>query len=237
MTNKVKHKKLTTKLQPLKLINANKEQRNVNLLTSVDTDTMNFSKQVDEVVNGNFNKDNQLTILYETPKLLQDLGFKNLPITVTNKKLDRIMNENGSQNGEYHNLGIDLVKKLPKAINNPLDIIKSHNNNYVLTTDLSDKQDRSVIVSIKFDGKGNIDNINQVLNVMTSAYGRNNYENYMKNNADNIIWDIDRGFINNKKTSNPKGLQLSDRVTGRTENSSFSNNNINPTNENVNRIN
>lgn len=169
-----------------------------------------FSKQVDEVLNGTFDKNNHMVVLEHTPQALQNLGVQDYPITLTSNKLDRIMNESGKQKGEYHNLGADIVKQIPEALQHPLDIVKSHNNSYVLTTYLSDKQNRQVIASIKIDGKGYIDNIEIDTNVMTSAYGRNNYDNWMKQNQDNenIVYDIDRGFLEQKKPATIPGLQL-----------------------------
>lgn len=137
------------------------------------------------------------------------------------------MNESGNQNGEYHGLGIETIKKIPQALQNPLDIVKSHNNSYVLTTDLSDNQDRQVIASIKIDGKGYVNDIKIDTNVMTSAYGRNNYDAWMKTHQDNgdIVYDIDRGFITTKR-DNVQGLQLPNEVIS-------SDNNITQTGSNV----
>lgn len=187
-----------------------------------------FSKQVDEVVNGTFDRANHLTVLEHTPEVLKGLGVKDNPITLTSNKLDRIMNSSGRQNGEYHNLGIDLVKKLPEAISNPLDIIKSHNNSYVLTTDLSDNSDRQVIASIKINGKGYVDNIQIDSNVMTSAYGRNNYDNWMASHQreGNIVYDIDRGYIKQKKGTDIQGLQLSNEINSTGNNISDSIKNV-----------
>lgn len=151
-----------------------------------------------------------MTVLEHTPEMLQRLEVKDYPITLTANKLDRIMNDSDIQSGEYHGLGIETVKKLPQALQNPLDIVKSHNNSYVLTTDLSDSQNRQVIASIKIDGKGYIDNIEIDTNVMTSAYGRNNYDSWMQNrqNNGNIVYDIDRGYVNTKKLDTIPRLQL-----------------------------
>ena len=186
-----------------------------------------FSNQVDEVINGTFNKNNHMTVLEHTPQVLQELGVKDYPITLTANKLDRIMNDSGNQNGEYHGLGIETVKKIPQALQNPLDIVKSHNNSYVLTTDLSDNQNRQVIASIKIDGKGYVNDIKIDTNVMTSAYGRNNYDSWMKNHQENgdIVYDIDRGFITQKR-DNVQGLQLPNEVIS-------SNNNITQSDLNV----
>ncbi len=202
-----------------KIIQKSNNNQQINAINNI------FSQQVDEVVNGTFNKENHMTVLEHTPQVLQNLGVKDLPITLTVAKLDRIMNDSGKQQGEYHGLH-ELVKKLPNAIENPLDIIKSHNNSYVLTTDLSDNQDRSIIVSIKIDGKGYIDNIEVDSNVMTSAYGRNNYDTWMQKNLKNgdIVYDIDRGYINNKKIVNIPGLQLPNNINNLSTNDNSTNN-------------
>jgi hypothetical protein len=202
----------------------------------VQNDTERFSQQVDALMNGTFDKQNMVTVLSETPNVLQQLGFNNLPITITPNKLERVINEKGKQNREYHNLGIDVVKQLPDAITNPLDIIKSHNNSVVLTTYLADKNENSVIVSIQLDGKGNINNIEIPTNVMTSAYGRNNYDNYMRKNIENgnLLYDIDRGIIK-KEALNTQGLQLSNDIKASENASSTTNvpiNNIIQSNEN-----
>lgn len=84
-------------------------------------------------------------------------------------------------------------------MNNPLDILKSNtkDDSIVLTTDLSDKQDRTIIASIKINGKGNINDVRIDTNIMTSAYGRNNYDKFMQDNIKNgnLLYDIDQGII------------------------------------------
>ena len=209
----------------------------------IKRDSENFAKQVDAVRNGTFAKRDMLT-LGRTPKILQELGLKDLPITMTQKHLDTIMNESGKYKGaNYHGLGEDIVKKLPEALNNPLDILKSStkDDSIVLTTDLSDKQDRTIIASIKIDGKGDINNIRIDTNVMTSAYGRNNYDKFMQENikAGNLLYDIDQGIIKkiDKKTVGER-LQLPMRDSSDSSsrlqlpNSTISINNIIPQNEN-----
>ena len=175
----------------------------------VKIDSENFAKQVDDVKKGIFPKEDMLT-LGKTPQVLKDIGLPDLPITMTQKHLDTIMNENGKyKNANYHGLGEEIIKQLPEAINNPLDVVKSStkDDSVVLTTYLSDKQGRTIIASVKIDGKGLINDLIIDTNVMTSAYGRNNYEKWMQENLDNdrVLYDIDRGVI--KKITNPR-LQL-----------------------------
>lgn len=202
-------------------------------------DSENFAKQVDSVKNGTFPQRDMLT-LGRTPKVLRELGLNDLPITMTQKHLETIMNETGKyKNSNYHGLGEDIVKKLPEALNNPLDILKSSSkeDSIVLTTDLSDKQDRTIIASIKIDGKGNVNDVRIDTNVMTSAYGRNNYDKFMQDNikAGNLLYDIDQGIIKkiDKKTVGER-LQLPMRDSSDVRQNSSENisiNNIIPQNE------
>lgn len=163
-------------------------------------DVENFSNQIDSVINGTFPKGNMITLLSNTPKLLQDIGLSNYPITMTQRHLDTIMNKAGKyKNANYHNLGEEIVKQLPQAIANPLDVVQSNTdkNSIVITTYLADKENRTVIASIKMNGRGTIDDIRIDTNVMTSAYGRNNYDKFMKDNIQkgNLLYDVDQGVI------------------------------------------
>lgn len=159
-----------------------------------------FSKQIDEVLNGVYPQRNMLVVSENTPQVLQDIGLKNLPITMTQKHLKTIMNSNGQyKDANYHNLGVDIVKQLPRAIAEPLNVLKSNtkDDSIVVVTDLADNQERPIIASIKIDGTGRINDIFIDTNVMTSAYGRNNYDKFMQDNIakGNLLYDIDEGII------------------------------------------
>ena len=174
-----------------------------------NTNTKSFSQQVDEVVNGTYPKRDMLTVSQHTPQVLQDIGLKDLPITLTQKHLETIANKKGNDlKANYHDLGIDVVKQIPEALNRPLNVLKSDtkSDSIVVVTELSDKNNNIVIASIKIDGKGNINDINIDTNVMTSAYGKDNYDTFMKNNINkgNLLYDIDEGII--------KKLDTTDRV-------------------------
>lgn len=204
-------------------------------MEQIKVDSENFARQVDEVKNGTFPQKDMLTI-GKTPQVLKELGLPDLPITMTQKHLDTIMNESGRyKDANYHNLGEDIVKQLPEAINNPLDIVKSNtkDDSIVLTTYLADKQDRPVIASIKIDGKGRVNDIIIDSNVMTSAYGRNNYDKFMQDNIKNgnLLYDIDRGVI--KKVTEAR-LQLPRVGNFSTIDGSSITNSILPTQQNVN---
>ncbi len=183
--------------------------------------SLSFTKQIDLWNEGKWNKQVNLVVFKNTPKLYLDLGLKDNAITVTARKIDRIVNISGKQDGTYHGLGIDVVKHLPQAIIDPLNIVESNtvNDSIVVITKLIDSNDNPVIVSILIDGKGRVEicdtssklkikNIDA--NVMTSAYGRNNYDKWISDNKNKIIYDKDEGII--KKRVNGQWLQLPNDV-------------------------
>lgn len=144
-----------------------------------------FSEQVDDVLKGIYPKRDMLVVCNHTPHILQKIGLRNLPITMTQKHLYTITNEIGKYDHvNYHNIDISVMKQIPKILENPLYVFKSDtkDDSIVVVTDLIDSQDRPIIVSIKIDGKGQINDIQIDTNVMTSVYGRNNFKKFMQDN-------------------------------------------------------
>lgn len=159
-----------------------------------------FSNQVDAFLLGKYPKRDMLIVSNETPTILQKMGLKDLPITMTQKHLYTIIQKDGKYNDvNYHNIDVDVIKQLPNALYTPLNILKSDtkNDSIVVVTELSDKNNNIIIASIKIDGIGTIQDIRINSNVMTSAYGKSNYDNFMKKNIakGNLLYDIDKGII------------------------------------------
>ncbi|MCM1053543.1 MAG: hypothetical protein NC483_06185 [Ruminococcus sp.] len=159
-----------------------------------------FSKQVDDVIKGISPKRNMLIISENTPQILQDIGLKDLPITITQKHLYTIINSHGKyEDVNYHNIPIEVIKQLPTALEHPLNILKSNtkDDSIVVITELADRKGDIIIASIQLNGKGTINDIRISTNVVTSAYGKANYDNFMKDNINqnNMLYDIDRGII------------------------------------------
>ena len=198
---------------------------------------LTFAEQVDKWKNGEFRNDTHLVMFKETPELYKKIGLKDNPFTLIASKLDKVYNSSGKQKGNYHGLQ-EMVKQLPEALENPLNIVQSttDDNSIVVITHLSDQNDNIVIASVKIDGTGQveIENVNKNIdsNVLTSAYGKENYDyqlkprkdgmytGWMEENVknDRIIYDIDEGI----KKQRVEGKWVSFPNT----NNSFSNDNI-----------
>lgn len=189
-----------------------------------------FSTQVDKYIKGEL-PSGDLLYLGNTSKTLQKLGLKNEPLILKQSKLKSML-EYSNNNDRLHGLPAETIKKIPEAINNPLNILKSstHDNSIVVITDLADSSSRPIIASIEIDYNGQIGDIDFLSNRLTSAYGKNNYDRFMQTEIakGNLLYDIDEGIL---KELPATGLQLSKGISSFDESSSFINNSI-PQNEN-----
>ena len=172
-------------------------------------DCLLFSLQIDGVVDGSYPKRDMVTVLNYTPKLLNDIGLPNLPIVITQKHIYTIINNDGKyKNVNYHGLGIDIIKQIPGCIKKPLYVLKSRtrDDSILIITKLRDNYSRPVVASIRINGKGQIKNIQFKSNVMTSVYGRNNYNKFLMDNVmlGNLLYDHNIGIIKKLDTTNRK---------------------------------
>ena len=171
-----------------------------------------FAEQVDDVLDG---ADTNSTHLYvcETPEILRQVGLPDLPVLMTAKHLKSITNKAGKSKGNYHDLGRDLVKRLHELLARPAMIMDSNSrpDSVVVVTTAVDKENRPVIAAIKVDGNGYINDVQISANVMTSSYGKDNFQNFLE-----TALQENRLLYWNKKRSQEifkiPGLQLPDNL-------------------------
>lgn len=145
-----------------------------------------LEKEVDAVLNGTY-KDSHVTILEETPKVLQNIGVPNKPILMTSKHAYLAINKEGKYTGDndhYHDLGKDVFMLLPGLLQSPVMLLQSSKDKDELVAVLNwfDKNKNTLIVPLKLNGKGNKNFIRIEANIAKSVYGRNNFVNYINNN-------------------------------------------------------
>jgi len=145
-----------------------------------------FDKQVDAILIGADTTSTHLRVT-DTPQILQDVGLPNLPILMTAKHLRSVTLDSGSDKMNYHGLGAETVKKLPKMLAEPVMVMDSltRDDSVVVLTDTVDKENRPIIAAIKLDGKGYINDLEINANILASTYGRNNFNSFIQRNADN----------------------------------------------------
>ena len=172
-----------------------------------------FSEQVDDVLNGADTSNSHLKVM-ETPELLQKAGLPNLPILMTAKHLKTITSDGGDSDANYHGLDVETVKKLPEYISSPVMIADSltRDDSIVIITEALDSNNNPVIAAVMLNGTGRLDNKFIDANIMTSAYGKDNFQSFINRIADNnavIYW-------NRKKSQSLSvnlGIQFPDVIT------------------------
>ena len=143
-----------------------------------------FDKQVDDVLSGADTTSSHLEVLKVTPPLLRMVGVPNLPILMTAYHVKTITQENGSGSANYHGLNVDVVKKLPELLSDPVMIMDSltRDDSIVVVTQTVDKENRPVIGAIKLGGKGYLNSIEIDANILSSAYGRESFQSFIERN-------------------------------------------------------
>ena len=172
-----------------------------------------FASQVDAVLSGADTNNSHLKLM-DTPTLLQEAGLPNLPILMTAKHLKTITSTSTKGNANYHGLDVEIVKKLPEYISDPVLMADSltREDSIVIITEAIDSENRPVIAAIMLNGKGALDDRYIDANIMTSAYGKDNFQSFLDRIADNnavIYWDEKKS----RDLSVNLGLQLPNIIT------------------------
>jgi hypothetical protein len=182
-----------------------------------------FEDQIDSVLNNTFDKNNHI-YMGNTPYSLQSiLHLQNKPMlitpthvyTMTVSKAQAKVDGRYSSGNNYHDLGKELLLKLPKALEKPMFLIKStakpDDLRVVAVTSLTDKNGVNVLAIIKPDGKGKLYNMTLDSNVVLSGYGKSNVLNYVINakKEGRILYASEK---NNRLGKNRPGVQFPDHA-------------------------
>lgn len=167
-----------------------------------------FAEQVDEVLSGKIPFYSSLKVC-NTPKILVDIGCKQLPMLYTQKHLRDALHEKSSKNPHWHGLTIEQVKNLPVFLQEPVIVFDSltRDDSVMMILSETDNDNLPLVVSVKPNGQGRY-NLEQIdSNFITSIYGKDNFSRYIEN----IIKNDKLLFINKEKSQKlfeRWGLQL-----------------------------
>ena len=155
-----------------------------------------FSEEVDAVLSGADTTSTHLKVM-NTPKILRDVGLKDLPILMTAKHLKSITSASGPERVNYHGLSVRTVKRLPELLSDPVMILDSmtRDDSVVVLTEVKDKENRPIIAAVKVDGKGYLNDVEIEANILTSTYGKDNFNDFMKRNVDGgtvLYWNKEK---------------------------------------------
>lgn len=166
-----------------------------------------FSEQVDEVLNGLFDKTNMLYVK-GTNDIMHKVFNNDFPVLMTPKHVETIYYSEGKyRNANYHDLG-EIIKQIPDVLDVSIMVVQSwvKSDNAVFITELKDRQGNNLIVPIDIDTKAKFNNVFIDSNILNTVYAKENLQNILSSlTSDDILYiDNDKSrqlFLN-------QGLQL-----------------------------
>lgn len=221
---------------------ANKEEQKAEVESEkpVFEPNSSFATQVDAVLSGADTISTHLKVM-STPFILRQLGANNLPILIRAKKLKKVATHS-QNNSHLHGLEVDVIKKLPELIADPVMVMDSltKDDSVVILTSTIDNENRPIIGAIKFDGKGYIDSVRLEANILTSLYGKDNFNDFIQRNINAgtiLYWNKEKS----QELIEVPGVQFPNKLNSLASNiiirkakafvNSFSQKNQNDTNE------
>lgn len=130
-----------------------------------------FAEQIDDYVNGKIPKYDTL-VVSKTPEVFQKIGLTPLPMTYGTGHLKEVLN--GTK--KDHDFGIEVLKKVPEALESPVAIIASKtkpDSSIVAILDLSSR-DKPLFAAVEIDGYGMLNKESIDSNAITSIHERKN---------------------------------------------------------------
>lgn len=155
-----------------------------------------LSKQIDLVLNNKLPSNNQIMVRKDTPKVLVENGVKNLPMLITQKHIKSIIYtlEEAQIMGmsikdtNYHGLGKERLIQAIENLEDPMEIYEMGSANYLIVTELYDKEKREIVIPIKLNGRGRYNGVFIDEHQIKSIYGRRGLKEYINKNKFKSIY-------------------------------------------------
>lgn len=121
---------------------------------------------------GQLKEDNSL-VIGPTPEVYQQIGLSALPIVINQTHVDYAIN--GSKDAN-HSMGVEMLKKLPKLLRNPVAVIESAtcSRDSVVAIVSAKVNGKQMIAAIEVGGISKMDGERYDANVISSVYGKKN---------------------------------------------------------------
>lgn len=148
-------------------------------------DDLLFQEKIDLYTNGNLKVFE--TISLGKLNLLKAIGAKTDELTVNQSVIRNSILPEHSRTAHHtsgHNITIEVIKKLPEFIRNPILVMRgNYPNTITVITEIKNQDNQNIIVPIALD----LRSTNSTVNKISSVYGKNNIENYLDKKIDKII--------------------------------------------------
>lgn len=174
--------------------------------------TKSFAEQLDDWDKGLIPQNDSLMVS-GTPKVLQQIGFNQLPVTINQEHIDFAIN--GTKDTDHH-ITKPVLSQLPQSLEKPVAVIRSQSTPTRVVAILSltnPHNKKQIIVPLEIDGSGRQNNIRIDTNAITTIFGKSNALVQMKKAIETDSNNDNKLFYWNKKEAlsllQRAGLQLS----------------------------
>lgn len=154
------------------------QDNNGNWIENLEEDkqiNIDFSQTIDDFLNGKINPYAQIFVC-KTTKAMLACGAQDLDIIINQSTLRKIMSNDEIKYKHPHNLDKNIIKAIPNELNNPIMILQgSEPSSIVLISNLTDQDNKNIIISCKLNSAKSIYEVNEI----TSVYPKNNISNYI----------------------------------------------------------
>lgn len=185
-----------SRLETLNKLDGVRFSKDVDTETDVRYDySKSFAEQIDDYVNGKIPKYDTL-VVGKTPEVFQEIGLTPLPMTYGTGHLKEVLN--GTK--KDHDFGIEVLKKVPEALESPVAILASKtkpDSSIVAILDLS-SGGKPLFAAVEIDGYGQMNKERVDANAITSIHERSNAVNQILNaitndsDTSNLLFYVDK---------------------------------------------
>lgn len=176
-------------------------------------------------------------ILENTPNVILDNieGSADLPIVINFTKMYLAARKNGVIKGNYHNLGSDILMKLPQMISDPDMILQLGNGRLNLLSETKTENGNNAVVSIELNSTKDIEGKNKNYNVVVTLFSAN--DNYVRNLINKDGTEIkytkeDLSQVNPRLYNRPATFNDKSSINNISQNDDIVNSNIRENSEN-----
>ncbi|MGI5090733.1 hypothetical protein ABK01_04275 [Treponema sp. OMZ 305] len=141
-------------------------------------DTINAQKDVSQFAQSHL-------YLGMTSPIYQELGFERLPVMITARHIQNIMQpEKEGSATNYHGLTPEMIKQIPDALKKPLLIMQSQRSDrredIITVVSLKDSEGRPIIIPLSPNKKGYFNGIEVDINLAKTIYGKDRFTNFLQ---------------------------------------------------------
>lgn len=148
-----------------------------------------FKSKLQSVLDGTYDKESGAIEIGDTPNVYCEYAdLPKLPLIINYDAAYLAMNKSGYLKGNYHDLGIDIMAQLPKALEDPEYIFRSDNPKRVeVLTSLKDKKGQPIFAVLEKNDEKSVNYKKKFANIIVTAFGPRD-KNYTNKRIGKIIY-------------------------------------------------